>query len=72
MKYATDKNVIASYMMLSSMTSMKSCWLVLELETGNRCTGVLRPRCPTPHPLDTSDVIEDMLKPGTSKSLVFE
>ena len=72
MKYATDKNVIASYMTSSSMASMKSCWVVLILETENPHATVLHPRCPTPHPLDTSDVIEDMLKHGTSKRLVIE
>ena len=72
MKYATDKNVTASYMTSSSMASMKSCWVVLILETRNPHTTVLHPRCPTPHPLNTSDVIEDMLKRGSSKIIVIE
>merc|ERR1711888_327773 len=47
----------------SSMATMKSCWIMLILETRNHRTAVLHPRCPTPHPLDTSDAIEGMMKP---------
>ena len=71
-KYISDMNGIASCMTSSSMATMKSCWIVLILETRNHRTAVLHPRCPTPHPLDTSDAIEDMMKPVTSKRLVFE
>ena len=67
-KYKSDKNGIASCMTSSSMVTMKSCWDVLVLETRNRHTAVLHPRCPTPHLLDTSDVIQDTLKPVTSET----
>ena len=49
-----------------------SCWIVLILETRNLHTAVLHPRCPTTHPFNTSDVIEDVLKRDTSKKLVIE
>ena len=71
-KYGSDKNAIASSMTSSSVTSLKSCWGVLTFETTNRHAVVLHRRCPTPHPLDTSDVIEIMLERGSSKRQVIE
>ena len=65
-KYKSDKNSIASCMTSSSMVTMKSCWIVLILETRNHRTTVPHPRCSTQHPRDTSDVIEDTLNPATS------
>ena len=64
----SNTNGIASCMTSSSMVTMKSCWIVLDLETRNRHTAVLYPRCPTPYLLDTSDVIQDTLKPVISET----
>ena len=71
-KYKSDKNGIVLSMTPSNDALLKSCWGMLILETRNSHTAVLHPRCPTPHPLNRSDVIEDMLKHGTSKRLVIE
>ena len=71
-KYASYKKAIASSMMSSSVTSLKSCWGMLILKTANRHTAVLHRHCPTPHPLNTSDVIEIVLECDSNKRQVIE